>query len=57
MINKKNQGFFNLLQLKIMKNKKAKSEMEYLAKMLLWAITISILAIGVGYLVYSVAWR
>jgi hypothetical protein len=40
-----------------MKNKIAKSEMEYLAKMLLWAITISILAIGVGYLVYSVAWR
>jgi len=57
MINKKNQGFFNLLKFKIMKNKIAKSEMEYLAKMLLWAITISILAIGVGYLVYSVAWR
>ena len=38
-------------------NKKAKSEMTYLVKMLLWAAFAAILMIAVGYLVYAIGWR
>tara|TARA_Y100000310_G_C20496292_1_gene721699 strand:+ start:638 stop:769 length:132 start_codon:yes stop_codon:yes gene_type:complete len=43
--------------MKLPKNKKAKSEMEWVVKMLLWGIFAVVLFIALGYLVYNIGWR